>query len=112
VIAWLGSRALGSAAGRLGYPQNRHLLGVYDFRGGCRRYQALLATWFLSASDGDLLMCHPSQVTNDGDSLSHARQAEFAVLASHEFEAGLRGARLQLAPMSRILAGVATAEER
>ena len=103
VIAWLGSRGLESAARRLGYPQNRHLWGVYDFQGGRSRYGKLLAHWFLSAADGDLLMCHPSQSSNEGDSLSHARQAEFEVLASDEFEAALRRAQLQLAPMSRIL---------
>lgn len=103
VIAWLGSGGLQSAARRRGYPQNRHLLGVYDFRGGHSRYRELLDKWFGSASDGDLLMCHPSQTLHESDPLGHARQAEFEVLSGAEFDAALQRARLQLAPMSRIL---------
>lgn len=103
VIAWLGSGGLQSAASRLGYPQNRHLLGVYDFRGGRSRYRELLDRWFGSASDGDLLMCHPSRTSHQSDPLGHARHAEFEVLSGAEFDAALQRARLQLAAMSRIL---------
>ncbi len=103
VISWLGSRALGSAARRLGYPQNRCLLGVYDFKGGRNRYQELLAKWLSAAGDGDLLMCHPSALTSDGDSLSQARQDELEVLASDEFDTALRRTALQLVPMSKIV---------
>jgi predicted glycoside hydrolase/deacetylase ChbG (UPF0249 family) len=103
-IEWLGSRGLASAAHRLGYPQNRHLLGVYDFEGGRSRYRELLARWLLAAVDGDLLMCHPSLLAHGNDSLIDARHAEFEVFSSASFDAGLRDADVQLRPMSQILA--------
>lgn len=110
VIERLGAAGLASAAGRLGCLQNRHLLGVYDFRGGRDRYRELLAGWLHVACDGDLLMCHPSLPSNDADALMPARVAEFEVLASAEFDAALSAAHVQLAPMSRMLAprGIAT----
>jgi predicted glycoside hydrolase/deacetylase ChbG (UPF0249 family) len=103
VIEGLGARGLAAAASSLGYPQNQHLLGVYDFKGGRRRYRELLAGWLLSASDGDLLMCHPSLSTRDADPLIDARQAEFDVLSSAGFDADLRANELQLGPMSQML---------
>lgn len=103
VIEGLGARGLAAAASSLGYPQNRHLLGVYDFQGGRDRYRKLLASWLLSASDGDLLMCHPSLSTLDADPLIDARQAEFDVLSGAEFDADLRAAEVQLGPMSQML---------
>lgn len=104
VIESLGAAGLASAAGRLGCPQNRHLLGVYDFRGGRDRYRELLASWLRVACDGDLLMCHPSLPSNDADPLMPARVAEFEVLASAGFDAALSEAHVQLAPMSQLLA--------
>lgn len=103
VIERLGAAALASAAGRLGYPQNRHLLGVYDFRGGRERYRELLAGWLHTARDGDLLMCHPSLPSKDADPLMPARVAEFEVLASDGFDAGRSAAHVQLTPMSQML---------
>ena len=104
VIERLGAAALASAAGQLGYPQNRHLLGVYDFRGGRERYRELLAGWLRSARDGDLLMCHPSLPSNEPDPLMPARVAEFDVLVGAGFDAALSAAQVQLGPMSQMLA--------
>ncbi len=104
VIEGLGARGLAAAASSLGYPQNQHLLGVYGFQGGRSRYRELLAGWLLSASDGDLLMCHPSLSTRDADPLIDARQAEFDVLSSAGFNANLSAAQVQLGPMSQMLA--------
>lgn len=103
VIEGLGARCLAAEASRWCYPQNRHLLGVYDFQGGRSRYRELLAGWLLSASEGDLLMCHPSLATCDVDPLIDARQAEFDVLSSAGFDADLRAAEVQLEPMSQML---------
>ncbi len=103
VIERLGARGLAVAASSLGYPQNQHLLGVYDFQGGRGRYRELLAGWLLSASDGDVLMCHPSLSTRDADPLIDARQAEFDVLSSAGFDADLRVNQVQLGPMSQML---------
>lgn len=104
VIEALGARGLAAAAHRLGYPQNRHLLGVYDFQGGRGRFRQLLAGWLRSACDGDLLMCHPSLATGDADLLIEARLAEFEVLSSAGFESDLSAAGVQLGSMSRMFA--------
>jgi predicted glycoside hydrolase/deacetylase ChbG (UPF0249 family) len=103
VIEGLGASGLEFAARQLGYPQNRHLLGVYDFRGGRDRFRQLLAGWLRSACDRDLLMCHPSLATRDADPMIDARQAEFDVLSSAGFDADLRAAHVQLGPMSQML---------
>jgi predicted glycoside hydrolase/deacetylase ChbG (UPF0249 family) len=102
-IEWLGSRGLASAAQRMGFPQNSHLLGVYDFQGGRSRYRQLLARWLQTAVDGDLLMCHPSTLPQVNDPLIDARHAEFEVLSGPDFDSSLRDADVQLAPMSEIL---------
>ncbi len=103
VIEGLGASGLASAARQLGYLQNRHLLGVYDFQGGRDRFRRLLAGWLRNACDGDLLMCHPSLATCDADPLIDARQAEFDVLSSPGFDVDLRAAHVQLGPMSQML---------
>ena len=103
VIAMLGARGLAASAERLDFAQNRHLLGVYDFRGGAGRYRQLLAFWLRAAGDADLLMCHPSARVVSNDPLGEARQAEFSVLAGDEFGAMRHSAAVTLAPMRRIL---------
>ena len=103
VIELLGARGLVDACRRQGYAQNRHLLGVYDFRGGAARYAELLAVWLRAAGEADLLMCHPSREAPVADTLIQARQAEFEVLSGAAFD-GLRAAAgIDLQPMSRIL---------
>jgi len=104
VIEALGARGLATLADSRGFAQNRRLLGVYDFRGGAARYRRLLEDWFRQAAAGDLLMCHPSLAAPASDALAAARQAEFQVLSSANFERWLREAGLHLQPMSRTLA--------
>lgn len=103
-IALLGARGLAAMARRMGFQQNRRLLGVYDFAGGPHRYRRLLSAWLRAADDADLLMCHPSLWLQAGESLLEARDAEYQVLSSSEFDTMLRAAGVALAPMSRILA--------
>ena len=105
LIGTLGGRGLAAIARRRGYLQNQRLLGVYDFRGGTRRYSELLAAWLRSANDADLLMCHPSVRLEIDDPLIEARCAEYEVLSSTEFGSVLVAAGVTLGPMSRILAG-------
>lgn len=100
VIQQLGSHRLAVEAQRRGYPQNRHLLGVYDFRGGASRYRQLLAAWLRCASDGDLLMCHPGWSATDPDPLAAARRAEFDVLSSAALDAEARAAGVELGALS------------
>lgn len=104
VIEALGSAALADAVLRLGHRQNAHLLGVYDFKGGADRYRALLQGWMQVASDGDLLMCHPSTRTLTGDAITDARCIEYGVLSGDAFADMVNAAGLVLRPMSQILA--------
>lgn len=107
VIESLGARGLAERAERLRYPQNRHLLGVYDFHPDAGRYAGLLAQWLAAADDGDLLMCHAGLDDRAGtlsDSIGAARSAEFQVLAGDSFLLLLHEQQIRLLPMSRILA--------
>jgi predicted glycoside hydrolase/deacetylase ChbG (UPF0249 family) len=102
-IESLGAEGLAMQARSRGYSQNAHLLGVYDFRGGPIRYLQWMAAWLGSAEEGDLLMCHPSESTSKSDPIARARQAEYKVLCSKDFEAMLLASGVTLMPMSRIL---------
>lgn len=107
VIAWLGARALSSLAQRQGLRQNARLLGVYDFRGDAAQYRARLDAWLHACRHGDLLMCHAGRPSPGApDVLEGARQAELEVLGSAGFEDALKAARVRLAPMGQILAGL------
>lgn len=113
LIERLGARALAEAARQAGCPQNRHLLGVYGFRGGRRAYFGLLAGWLAAAEQGDLLMCHPAlpgppapstpSPMATPDPIRPARAVEFSVLASAQFGAMLAAAAIDLRPMSALL---------
>ena len=107
VIELLGAHGLAEMARRLGFAQNRRLLGVYDFQGGAQRYLRLLAAWLGVAGNADLLLCHPSLPLDhlpSHDSLMAARQTEFKVLCGPEFGALLRDTGIALRPMSQLLA--------
>jgi len=94
-IETLGAAELARQARQAGFPQNRALLGVYDFTPG--RFAALLPEWLAAAQDGDLLMCHPSlSAAAPGDHILAARQAEFEVLAGDGMPALLRGRGITL----------------
>jgi chitin disaccharide deacetylase len=103
IVEHLGAGGLASLARRLGYRQNHHLLGVYHFPLGPQRYGQLVAGWLGAAHDGDLLMCHPSLPTHDGDPIIEARTAEFQTLASAGHAAQLKDAGIELRPLSAIL---------
>lgn len=105
-IAALGASSLTAAARRHGLPQNRALLGVYDFSGGAHRYLTLLRGWLSAAREGDLLMCHPRWAIGRGDPLAAAREAEYQVLASRHFGQLVEELGVVLWPMSHILADV------
>ena len=107
LIAWLGARALSALAQRQGLRQNARLLGVYDFRGDAAQYRARLGAWLRASRHGDLLMCHAGLPSpRQPDLLAMARQTEFEVLRSADFEDALHAARVRLAPMGQILAGL------
>lgn len=96
LIEALGCTGLAGLAVRNGYRQNKHLLGVYDFKGGEERYLALLEAWLRTAQDGDLLMCHPATELLAGDAIAAARVWEYKVLAGPAFAALLAREAIQL----------------
>ena len=104
LIEWLGSQGLAALTRQLGIQQNGRLLGVYDFQGGPARYGTLLRTWLGAARDGDLLMCHPGLGVKHSDGLNAAREAEYQVLSSPQFDELLQANGITLWPMSQILA--------
>ena len=105
LIEALGSQALTMLARRDGLGQNGHLLGVHDFRANVSGYRRLLAAWLQAASDGDLLLSHPS-LPQEGlrDALLGARITECTVLCEAAFCQALALEGILLAPVSRILA--------
>ena len=101
----LGARGLGALGRRHGYPQNRALLGIYDFREGVTSHASRVARWLAMAHDGDLLVCHPGASETPDDPLAAARVAELALLRSSLFVWMLNDRGITLAPLSRILDG-------
>ena len=105
LIEALGSQALARLARRGGFGQNRHLLGVHDFRTDVCGYRRLMAAWLRAASDGDLLLSHPSlPQENLDDALLGARSTECTVLCEAAFGQALALEGILLAPISQILA--------
>jgi predicted glycoside hydrolase/deacetylase ChbG (UPF0249 family) len=103
-IEALGEHSFRRMAGQRGYPQNGHLLGVYDFEGDASHYLALLRAWLEAVRDGDLIMCHAACATSaTGDPILAARIIEHQALAGPEFDWLLRDTGVILAPLSRIL---------
>lgn len=103
LIERLGCNALSRLAQENGFPQNRHLLGVYDFRGGAGRYAVLLSQWLDAAGQGDLLMCHAGLGSPEAhDPILEARRDEYQVLSGAPLADILARTGVRLAPMSRI----------
>lgn len=115
LIDHAGARRLESIAAATGWRQNARLLGIYDFRGGLRRYEALVARWLHAADDGDLVMCHPSARVPEGDTaaadpLLAARGAEYAFWSSPAAAAALARERVVVQPLGAIAAGPAATQ--
>jgi predicted glycoside hydrolase/deacetylase ChbG (UPF0249 family) len=107
LIGWLGAGPLHALAGRYGYPQNRHLLGVYDFEGSEADYLRRIERWLGCAGETDVLMCHPAMPGTGGDPLQAARGREYRVLASDAFSALLESAGIGIVPLGDRLRGQA-----
>lgn len=99
LIGRLGAASLRTLARRHGYPQNNHLIGVYGFDLSEADYLLRLKTWLDCASDGDVLMCHPSLSWPGEDSLREARNREYRVLSGAAFSALLESARVVVGPL-------------
>lgn len=102
LIEHAGCERLSALARAHGYPQNRRLLGVYDFKGDAARYLALLTQWIGAARHGDLLMCHAGLAAPGEVAHAQARCNEYEVLAGPAFPALLAQNGLALAALSRL----------
>ncbi|MGE5319826.1 MAG: ChbG/HpnK family deacetylase [Hyphomicrobiaceae bacterium] len=98
LIGWLGASSLRGLARRQGYSQNRHLVGVYGFELSEAGYLQKMKAWLDCASDGDVLMCHPSLPWRGEDPLQAARNQEYRALSSEAFSALLESAGLEIGP--------------
>ncbi|MFG6489988.1 ChbG/HpnK family deacetylase [Roseateles sp. BYS78W] len=101
-IAALGAKRLAALAREQGYPQNRSLLGVYDFSGPAPDHAYRLADWCDVMADGDLLMTHAAIGAAPGDPIAAARQVEHEVLMGPAFGEWL-ATRLAIVRLSEIL---------
>jgi len=101
LIHALGGRGLEALARRRGLPMSRHLLGVYGFEGGPTAYLRRLLAWLVHAGDGDVLMCHPSVRTVDGDAVGEARMHELSALALLKPAFQVEDIQLHLRPLSQ-----------
>src|SRR4029453_15067355 len=102
VIEHTGCARLTALARANGFPQNRCLLGVYDFKGDAARYRGLLAQWLRSARHGDLLMCHAGLRAAGQVAHLQARCNEYEVLSGPDFPMLLEQAGVGLAALSRL----------
>ena len=75
-----GASPLRALSEQLSIPCMPFLSGIYDFRGGERRYRELLGQWQRDANAGTVIMCHPATAAEPGDSIGAARVWEYAAL--------------------------------
>lgn len=105
VIEGLGARALQRLTDGCAITTNRHLLGVYDFSGGEKRYVELLDEWVRLATPKDLIMCHPAHGSDSGDVLNAQRCAEYAVLSGSALSCVLARHQARVAPGASSIRG-------
>lgn len=104
VIMGTGGRALARALRREGVAHQAALLGAYGFEPQAD-YRTLMRGWLAQVpAQGALLFCHPGE-PGGSDAIALARGRELAYLASDDFAADLRAARVRLVSGS----GAATA---
>lgn len=106
LIASLGGYALRREAQQQGWRMNAALTGVYGFDADAPTYRSLLASWLAHATDGSILMCHPSRSREPGDAIGPARLIEYQVLAGSEIPLLISQFGLQTHAMRDILGGV------
>ena len=87
LLAWLGEGGLRASCAREGLPMNASFAGVYGFDADAPGYEARLAGWMQDASEGTLLMCHPSRESRRGDPIARARAVEYEVLRGERMAA-------------------------
>jgi predicted glycoside hydrolase/deacetylase ChbG (UPF0249 family) len=89
VIAWMGANALENRAISADITRARALFGIYNFEGNEQHYGQLMRHWLPRSSPGAILMCHPAQAAEPGDSIGIARAQEFAYFCGDDFDKAL-----------------------
>lgn len=100
LVGALGAGELAALARRLGFAQNRGMLGVYGFDGTAHEYADRLQRWCEGLPDGGLLICHAASHAPPGDPIGAARVREFEVLAGAGFGQLLQAQRLSVVRLS------------
>lgn len=100
LVGALGAAGLSALALRMGFAQNRGMLGVYGFAGTSQGYADRLLHWCEDLLGGGLLICHAASLAHAGDPIGPARAREFEVLASESFGALLSTQRLSVGRLS------------
>jgi predicted glycoside hydrolase/deacetylase ChbG (UPF0249 family) len=99
LIEHLGGAGLRRLAQTAGFPQNAHLLGVYDFDAKPAVYETHIKRWLGALQPADLLMCHVSKPCDAADPILAARQNEHRVISSAWFTEQLDERGLRIAPL-------------
>ena len=103
ILELLGGQAMARQLGRLDIRSNRGFAGVYGF--DTPDYAARFESWLWQARQGTLLMCHPGSLPDAHDPISMQRLVEYSFLSSARFAVMLGERGVNIAPLSRILAG-------
>ena len=90
IIAAMGAEPLRRLAQQNKVPSAPALTGVYDFSDKPLSYGQRMSDWLSTSPEGTLLMCHPAQGFEAGDSIGQARLREYNCLGSAEFQAQLQ----------------------
>jgi len=97
-LSWV-ARPLARLTQRLGVRTNRGFRGVRSFRER-KRFRDLFGQMIANAANGTIVMCHPGHrdgILKARDSLTDAREEEFAYFAGDDFPGDLAEAGLVLA---------------
>ncbi len=96
VIAAMGAEPLRRLASLHGVSCAPALSGVYDFEDGPISYAQRMNGWLRTSPEGTLLMCHPAQSVQAGDSIGQARLREYRYLDGADFQKQLKARDIQL----------------
>lgn len=101
VVGALGAAGLATLARRMGFVQNRGMLGVYGFNGSAQAYADRLQRWCADLPDGGLLISHAASQAPPGDAIGAARAREFEMLSGDGFGRLLQDQRLSVGRLSQ-----------
>ena len=113
VIETLGAGGLAKLAARHHVALSERLLGVYGWTPDPMDYRKRLMRWLHEAREGDVLMCHAGLPCRSSDATVHdpiapARESEFSILNTGDFDDLVRRAGCGLRTMREMIAARAS----